>query len=299
MTYGDIAMRPDGELYTLTDHATANGAMTAAGQYMRLDTGNAQTALSDQQDGLLTYQIDPNNANNLVQQTQVGVNFNAMAYGPLNANNIWPVFAVGNLDGANLNGVTYTTNLLYQLDNNGAAVNYPNDPGTAPRLGTNVTPLADLLTSPSILVPNDGATDQTTGTTANDITDGMTFTVTDATSGATQQFEFDCGVDVHLDPTGAAAVRNGQSFTVTDGTVTDTFEFRSGPVLTINTAAGFVDGDRFSITNTANPPVTTTFEFDNNNNTQAGDVPVAFKAGDTAQAMLNDVVNAINGPTSA
>ena len=59
-------------------------------------------------------------------------------------------------------------------------VNYPNDPGTTARLGTNVTPLAALTTGPTITVPN--ATDAISN--ANDIKDGQTFTITNQTTGA-------------------------------------------------------------------------------------------------------------------
>ena len=62
-------------------------------------------------------------------------------------------------------------------------------------------------------------------------------------------------------------VRNGGEFTLSDGTNTKTFQFISGPVLTISAAdltniGNMTDGDTFTITNGAATPVSVTFEID-------------------------------------
>ena len=213
-TYNDIAMRADGELYTLDSQ----------GNYDQLDTGNAHSLDSQQSDGITCYQLDPA-TNKVVAQSADSVVFNAMADGP-GANGQWPVYAVGNRVGQAGDDVPYTTNMLYQFGVNGSPVNYPSDPGTAPRLGTNVTPLAALTTGPTITVPN--ATDTTNS--ANNILDGQTFTITNETTGATQTYQFECGIDVALpayvvptapSPTQEPApegVRNGDTFALDDGT---------------------------------------------------------------------------------
>ena len=91
---------------------------------------------------------------------------------------------------------------------------------------------------------------------------GKQFTITNQTTGAAQIYQFECGVDVTLPAYNTASqapapegVRNGNDFTLNDGTNTDTFQFISGPVLTISAAmlaniANMTDGDTFTITNT-------------------------------------------------
>ena len=85
VTYGDIAMRPDGELFGITDRRT--GSETLAGQYVELDTGektgDAATAVSTTSDGILSYEQDVASATTVDAQPTVGFNVNAMAFGPL------------------------------------------------------------------------------------------------------------------------------------------------------------------------------------------------------------------------
>ncbi len=151
VTYGDIAMRPDGELYGMTNVPASLGSEKVAGQFVQFDTGDAANAISATFDGIQQYQLSPTSANAVIEQTDVGFNVNAMAYGPLvklPAN--WPIFVVGNR-AAGGNGVTIEHNLLYKLNPNGTAINYPEAPLTAfnggPTLNSDVIPLAALDTT--------------------------------------------------------------------------------------------------------------------------------------------------------
>jgi len=147
VTYGDIAMRPDGELYGFTSSTSSE---TDAGQYVQIDTGNAANSISATWDGIQSYTLD-STGTTVDEQTGVGFNVNAMAYGPLVGNN-WPLFVVGNRAAyANITGVTpaaavLTTNLLYKLNPDGTAIPYPGQTATSPQLGSNIIPLAALNT---------------------------------------------------------------------------------------------------------------------------------------------------------
>ena len=139
---------PDGELYSFTSR-TGNGSETVAGHYVRFDTGDAKTLLSDSSDQIRSFQADPNNPVNTVpaEQTNVGFNVNAMAYGPLVQNTNWPLFVVGNRAAGGTDLSTNTANLLYKLDpNTGAAYDYPNSP-TVDRVNSNKVPLAELYSA--------------------------------------------------------------------------------------------------------------------------------------------------------
>ena len=297
-------MRPDGELYTFDSN----------GNYDQLNTGNAQTFVTTQSDGITCYELNQS-TNTVVPEvingTTANVVFSAMAYGP-SADGQWPVYAIGSQSSGNDGTVPFTTNLLYQFNEDPSVdkidvVNYPQDPGNVPRLGTNVTPLASLTTSPTIFVPN--ATDATN--IAKDIQDGQQFTITNQTTGAQQIFQFECGADVQLpayNNGGVLApapegVRNLDEFSLDDGTNLKTFQFISGPVLTIsNTMLANIntmtDGDTFTITNKAGASVT--FEIDTSPlGTQYNlkDFPINLSklpTNYTAQDTLNAIIAAIN-----
>ncbi|HND53373.1 MAG TPA: right-handed parallel beta-helix repeat-containing protein, partial [Pirellulaceae bacterium] len=89
-------------------------------------------------------------------------------------------------------------------------------------------------------------------------------------------------------------VTEGQTFTVGDGVTTQTFEFDSGYVMQVP-AAGVADGQRFTIVNGLNPPVT--FEFDRNGVSTAGNVRISFTSTSTQNDIANLIVSAIRGVT--
>ncbi|MFO0869761.1 MAG: GEVED domain-containing protein [Pirellulales bacterium] len=90
-------------------------------------------------------------------------------------------------------------------------------------------------------------------------------------------------------------VLEGQTFTVSDGTTTTTFEFDSGFVLQVPTS-GVSDGQRFTIRNGINAPVT--FEFDRNNSITPGNVRVALSSNATQNDIANAIVTAVRGVPS-
>jgi hypothetical protein len=92
-------------------------------------------------------------------------------------------------------------------------------------------------------------------------------------------------------------VLEGQSFAVGDGTTTATFEFDSGFVLQVP-VSGVSDGQRFTIRNGINPPVT--FEFDRNNLITPGNVRIALNATSTQNDIVDAIVAAVRStPTLA
>ena len=126
-TYDNVAMRPDGELYTFDSN----------GNYDQLNTGNAQTFVTTQSNGITCYQLDPSNEHGhtgVINGPADNVVFNAMTDGP-RANGQWPVYAVGSQSSGNDGTVPFTTNLLYQFNEDPSVdkinvVNYPQDPAT-------------------------------------------------------------------------------------------------------------------------------------------------------------------------
>jgi len=149
VTYGDIAMRPDGELFGFTDSTTSE---TLAGQYVQIDTGNATNAIAPTPtwDGIQSYTLDASGTT-VDEQTGDGFNVNAMAYGPLATTN-WPLFVVGSFAQpyTNITGVAPAAapvlqkNLLFKLNPDGTAIPYPGQSTANPQLGSNIIPLAQL-----------------------------------------------------------------------------------------------------------------------------------------------------------
>ena len=301
VTYGDIAMRADGELFGITDDPNSD---TLAGQYVQLSTSEAQNAVSTTADGILSYDVDPVTGS-VVEQPNVGFDANALAYGPYSAAvNNYPVFIVG--DRAAGNQVPFTNNLLYELNANGTAIAYPDTNGA--RLGRNIVPLAALATAPTIIVPEYGATDNNTTAqngvpaddAAYDILGNTPFTLTDATKGGQQEFEFNSGPNVNFTsatPGEAIGIQTTpKTFTLTDNNNnSETYEFVSAPVLTFN---GLDLGTQFSITNDAKPPVTKTFYITDGTaafTVPTGDVAITVTDTDTQAELEAAIVAAING----
>ena len=160
-TYGDIAMRPDGELFGMTD---STNSATNAGQLLQFDTGDAANeTFTPGSDNILSYQLNAAGTG-LDEQTGVGFNVNAMAFTPeVGGNNgNFPLFVIGDQgtfgDTYNNTFPTVTPpapappllvdNLLYKIDPaTGAAYPYPGTTGTDPQLGSNIVPLAQFTTA--------------------------------------------------------------------------------------------------------------------------------------------------------
>lgn len=111
--------------------------------------------------------------------------------------------------------------------------------------------------------------------------------------------EFELGVDVRIDPQGAAAFRDGHYFWLRNALndQTYTFEFNSGPVIVLpQTATAALDGVVVTVTDANGRSIS--FEFDNNNNlTNSNNVRVPFNVGDQGSVLAANLVNAINAQT--
>jgi len=108
--------------------------------------------------------------------------------------------------------------------------------------------------------------------------------------------EFELGIDVSIDPQGAAVFRDGHSFTLRNALTNQLyeFEFNSGPVIVLPaTATAALDGVVLTIYDQNGTPIS--FEFDNNNNlTNSNNVRVPFNVGDLGSVLASNLVNAIN-----
>jgi hypothetical protein len=327
--YNDIAMRNDGQLYTITGRAGVADVYTGTGNYRQLSTEDAKVLLHNQDDGVQTYEIDPGQDNPSLRlvpandSARAGVDYEALAHDPNNQTR--QVYAVGNIGGLNLRsrlGLTpvglgtsidyVTKNLIYALNSNGQAVTHPDSSGGA-RLVSDIVPLGELVTSLTIF--GEAATD--TGpqyvdqwspyNSANpsaadrlpddDILDGMAFNLVDD-QGQKVTFEYDCGPDVRLDPRGARMVRDGDTFRLSNGDKTVVFEFDSGRVLKVQEADAFADHDRFVIYYPDQNGNTTArvFEYDLPDDPKVfdGSVAIAIAPGMTIAEVQLRTVQAIN-----
>ncbi len=122
---GDIAMRPDGGLFTFTTSPAGTGESTSGvtGNYLRIDTGTAATTnLGD--DGVTTNRDNtdtngvPQPGDNNVVDANAGMIYNGMTFTGTGDKNL---YAVGNR--ANVTppansylAAAYTTNVLYRFD---------------------------------------------------------------------------------------------------------------------------------------------------------------------------------------
>ena len=133
VTYGDLVMRNDGELYTMTRGADTTGTdqNAAAGVLCQIDPGNPSNAfLSQQSDGLVTYELDSTKPPaGLIEAGHNdgagGIRMEAMAYGSGNS----VLYAIGNdpVPDANLTparDARLESNLLYTLTASGTAYDY-------------------------------------------------------------------------------------------------------------------------------------------------------------------------------
>lgn len=121
---GDLALRPDGNLFTFS-HGTTDAA---AGNLLRIDPGTA-AATSVGDDGILTFEETTCDTSFTETQQNVGVNFNAMLF---TGSSGTALFAVGTrppFDATECGPLIGYPNVLYQFNAaNGAAQNRTNFP---------------------------------------------------------------------------------------------------------------------------------------------------------------------------
>ncbi|MHC4400827.1 MAG: nidogen-like domain-containing protein, partial [Planctomycetota bacterium] len=314
--YHDISMRNDGWLYTLQGRSGGGNQHAAIGNYSRINTGDARSFLTTWDEGITAYEVDPNNPT-AVRVYNPGVEFHAMTQ-----TDTQYVFAVGNIaTRSNFtgtyfpgNGMDYYQNMLYVFDGNGNAIPFPNQ-STGPRLHSDIVPRGQLISDLTLFaVP---ATDPTSpyadvvppffpspGIPDDDIYDGLWFSITDngLPTGTTLVFEFDSGPDVHMDRTGANAVRDGDRFMLNDGLATIVYELDSGPVVLVNNGTQINDGDTITIegVDANNAQVTTVYEFNNAGGiAPTSDVAIPFQVGWTTGQVVTSVVNTINTAPAA
>ncbi|HPU07206.1 MAG TPA: GEVED domain-containing protein [Thermogutta sp.] len=289
-------------------------------RYREFDTGNANNLLLDVDTGIDIYRRDPANPNNLQTDPDLSAYIEAMVhyydhYYENTGNLGRHVIIVGNVrDAENQRGpdlgpvgITSGHNLVWLLAPDGTAVNHPlinnGSRASGARLFSNIVPIGQLFTAPTILVNPASQLEPIYrfpgGVQPRDFRDGDWFSITDA-MGTTYTFEFDLGVDVRIDPQGAAAFRDGHYFTLVNANTgaSRTFEFNSGPVIVLPaTATSALDGVVVTIHGTApgGGNVSIAFEFDNNNSlTNPGNVRVAFNNGDQGSVLAASLVTAIN-----
>ena len=331
-TYGDIAMRDDGHLMTF--NRSANIASNAIdgddyiGNYREIDTGDG-SLVYDQDDGIQTYHVN----NGDVVDYNYGIAFDAFAQMPslidgVGGTNLRTIYSVGSVSPyqpGNPNSldnvpdeIEYVRNLLYWHYPDGIAGQYPELDSDA-RLATDIIPLAELFTAPTILAPS--ATDTHWGLDPvtnqvddyqdpGDLLDGDQITITDAV-GNTMTFEFDSGPDIRFEQTvdRPSLARDGDSFMLDDGTNRDgktgtIFEFESGPVMvldfnTVDHNRDALDGLTFTIVEASdaqgNPGNTNTFEFvTGQGGFQEGNIAIQYDPADTAIKLTTLIVDAVN-----
>ncbi|MFM9065983.1 MAG: hypothetical protein ACKOUR_01445, partial [Planctomycetota bacterium] len=126
---GDIALRPDGNLFTLS-HGTNDGA---AGNLLQIDPGTAAaTRIGD--DNILTFEEATCDTSFTETQQNVGVNFNAMLFTGSSGTALYAIGTRPPFDATECGPLIGYPNVLYQFDAaSGAAQNRT---GFATRTGT-------------------------------------------------------------------------------------------------------------------------------------------------------------------
>lgn len=287
--YGDIIMRPDGKLFSLTmgKDDPSSGVLT------QISTGDgAETAIGD--DEIITYERNPNvpfpppPGTSGLQVQSVGVQFEGMAFRQGSERAV--IWAVGNrAPGIGVTAPQQLNNLLYRIDaNTGVAVDFflAKDGSRQEVLPTDAKPVGSLAIVPSIITAD--ATSTAVG--IPNIVDGQTFTVT-SPLGRTLTFEFDSGPELLSTSAGnlpevfdAGKSRFvGQNFTING----NTFEFDQGKVVVVGSTA-FGNHDTLTITSS-----TGSLTLDFTTGTPLGSNKKIDPTG-TVQQVTNRIIAAIN-----
>ncbi|NQT17281.1 MAG: hypothetical protein HQ582_31290, partial [Planctomycetes bacterium] len=298
--YRDIAMRNDGQLYSISAGGTGGGPGSGADQpdYRRFNLEDARNVVSSTATGITFYEVNLPTAPTAHRvDAGGGINLEAMVHD-------WDdtrrnVYAVGNgtqSPSGPPDGHEWK-NLMYVFDSNGVAYTHRTIAvggarGGARSISGAKIPLGRLYSAPSIIA---GAVTQSSppflpdhpagidgAYTDMDIEDGEWFSVN------MNQFEFDSGYDIMLDSTAADVIYDGDTI-VLDG---QTFEFDSGPVLVASAVGNMaaLEGERVTVTGFVNPggsggTLTVTFEFDTAGNGTGTNAPLPNPANTSANAV--------------
>ena len=152
-TYGDIAMRDDGELFSIQNLVNGGGVAN----YVQLNTGTGALVGGQNNLGIVTSDVAGNPA--ALVTYNPGITFTALAEVDTGSpNSVTPTrfeWAIGSVNGG-ANGIdaSLSQNMLFLLNASGVAQQYPDNigsppvaPGVGARLITNIAPVAVLNTS--------------------------------------------------------------------------------------------------------------------------------------------------------
>jgi len=309
----------------------------ATGNYWQIDPGSATPAnlgTNVGDDGTVTYMADAAGKEVIVNgKAGIGVQFNAMTFNneETQAASVQG-FAIGNRGDTYVDpvtgqvfstatGVPNPANILFEFDPaTGAAVGATRGKGAIlVGGGTDIEDRGALDTTVDAF-PIGGSNTTVTGVEATVIDasgitpitqfyieDGDYFEIDEDGDGIVDKtFEFDSGPEVYFvvdttnSPTDPNVIRDADRFTVdAGGGQTVQFEFDTGTVIVVNAQNGnqLNDGGIIQISDNATNPVTITFEFDNNNDA-GGNTPIPFTTTDNQQAIITNIINAINGVPS-
>ena len=167
---GDIAMRPDGNLYTYSTTAASDGNPFAdnsgsVGNYLRIDTGTAATTFMGD-DGIAANLDNVNPADDtIVGYGNSGFRYNAMTFTTSFGTDNNSLFAIGNRFDHNLPATSniaaaYTTNVLFRFNMTSGAVDGNGDNRVATGsqaatdgAGTTQREIAQITTAPNTPLP--------------------------------------------------------------------------------------------------------------------------------------------------
>ncbi|MFW6169659.1 MAG: choice-of-anchor L domain-containing protein, partial [Planctomycetota bacterium] len=316
---GDIAMRQDGELHSLSvyDGTPTDDADDVSGNYLRIDTGDAGiNQLGD--DDIDTFFI---NDDGNVADHNVGYQFHAMTYGnPDRFNFRGPTYMFGvgeRTPGPNIDydlDSNYYENVLYRFNADNGDGESLGSPAPGDRegdarvngAGTEVIERGHLDTLPNpdqfrtqLHLVDATVVDPDTGETTFQITDGMQFTVEHGLIDEDPRvFEFNTGpeIQLHPDPASGAFARDGDTFTL-QGNHEVTLEFETGSVVVMEANDGQnIDGTQLTITDSQTPPVEVTFEYDTDDQLESNEnVPIQVEETDDWGDLLSKTMETING----
>ena len=330
--FGDLAMRLDGELFSLTldldgfcvptanFYETICGSRSDAdsGNFIQIDTGTgALTLIGD--DDIETWNEDfPAGSGVAVESNPVGggrvghgIQFDAVAFADPSLQVIDPtlnLFAIGGRPtDALVPGIASTQNILYRFDSGtGLASSSPQaDRGGNVRIegaGTQILERGALITSADPL-SRDGSrliaveatqVDPIAGTVPL-IDDAMVLSIDHDGSAATPAitFEFNSGPDVFFEHDADLGIF------VQDGDFFTLggrgFEFNTGAVVVVTATSGaeINDGDLLTITDDVG--IERTFEFDRNDDFDGNNIQVPFTFAMNQAALVDSLIISING----
>ncbi|MEC7564427.1 MAG: NF038122 family metalloprotease [Planctomycetota bacterium] len=303
---GDMAIRPDGNMFAFTTQGEG-GAIddAAAGNYIQIDTGDG-SVVNVGDDDVETRQSDAGGGN---QAADHGMHYDAMTYGTLQGalqgfvvghrpNDA--VFPGGTPDAASRRNVLYrfdpatgevTSAPQGDRDGNDQLAGANTDKVERGILDTFVDDLglADkwLLTADATLI------DVVTGQTITNIADGAQFVIDDGNPlSPNMVFEMNSGPEVYftVDPASGLFVRDGDTMVI-DGV---NYEFNTGEVLVVDAANGALVGNGNSVTLVDAAGDTATFEFTKDGTVSGSNLPVSITNATNQEDMTLALVEAIN-----